>query len=81
MAKKSTISCLERQRNGSFSDWDTVKKLVHEFEGAQYKSFSDEQEAKKAFKRSYDDYKGRTPQNHHYPMLKKRSMGFLLRTA
>lgn len=59
MAKKKYYVVWKGKETGVFSDWDTVKKLVCEFEGAQYKSFSDEQEAEKAFKRSYNDYKGK----------------------
>lgn len=59
MAKKKYYVVWKGKETGVFSDWDTVKKLVHEFEGAQYKSFSDEQEAEEAFKRSYNDYKGK----------------------
>ena len=55
MAKKKYYVVWKGKETGVFSDWNTVKKLVYEFEGAQYKSFSDEQEAEKAFKRSYND--------------------------
>ena len=58
MAKKKFYVVWKGKKTGVFSSWDTVKKLVQGFDGAQYKSFSNKAEAEKAFKKNYADYKG-----------------------
>lgn len=59
MAKKKYYVVWKGKETGVFSSWDTVKKLVQGFDGAQYKSFADKKEAETAFKKSYKDYKGK----------------------
>jgi len=59
MAKKKFYVVWKGKKTGVFSSWDTVKKLVQGFDGAQYKSFADKTEAEKAFKKKYSDYKGK----------------------
>ena len=59
MAKKKYYVVWKGKKTGVFSSWDTVKKLVQGFDGAQYKSFADQSEAEKAFKKKYSDYKGK----------------------
>lgn len=59
MAKKKFYVVWKGKKTGVFSSWDTAKKQVQGFVGAQYKSFSDKAEAEKAFKKKYSDYKGK----------------------
>ena len=59
MAKKKYYVIWKGKETGIFSSWERVKKLIHGFEGAQYKSFVDLNEAEIAFKKSYADYKGK----------------------
>ena len=59
MAKKKYYVVWKGKEKGVFSSWDTAKKLVQGFEGAKYKSFTDQKEAQKAFKKNYEDYKGK----------------------
>tara|TARA_R110002073_G_scaffold123234_1_gene266715 strand:+ start:10759 stop:11394 length:636 start_codon:yes stop_codon:yes gene_type:complete len=59
MAKKKYYVIWKGKETGVFSSWNTVKKLVQNFDGAQYKSFADKPEAEKAFKKKYFDYKGK----------------------
>jgi len=56
--KKKFYVVWKGKKTGVYTSWDTCKKQISGFEGAQYKSFSDEEEAKKAFTKKYDDYKG-----------------------
>ena len=56
--KKKFYVVWKGKKTGIFTSWDACKKQITGFEGAQYKSFVDEMEAKLAFKKSYDDYKG-----------------------
>jgi len=66
MAKKKYYVVWKGKKTGVFSSWDTVKKLVQGFDGAQYKAFGDKAEAEKAFKKKYSDYKGKSTKK---PML------------
>lgn len=59
MAKKKYYVIWKGKKTGVFSSWDTAKKLVQGFDGAQYKAFSSKEEAEKAFKKKYTDYKGK----------------------
>lgn len=59
MAKKKFYVVWKGKKTGVFSSWDTAKKQVQGFVGAQYKSFGDKVEAEKAFKKKYADYKGK----------------------
>lgn len=56
--KKKYYVVWKGKETGIFSSWAVCKKMVEGFEGAQYKSFADKNEAEKAFKKSFNDYKG-----------------------
>ncbi|WP_026452130.1 viroplasmin family protein [Aequorivita capsosiphonis] len=45
---------------GIFKSWKECKRSIHGVPGAQYKSFETLDEAKKAYNKSYADYKGKT---------------------
>lgn len=45
---------------GVYHSWEEAKKQVSGYEGAEYKAFSSEADAKDAFNHSYFDYKGKT---------------------
>lgn len=45
---------------GIFGTWKECKRSIHGVAGAQYKSFETLGEAKKAYNKSYTDYKGKT---------------------
>lgn len=62
MAKQKFYVVWKGQQTGVFDSWEKVKSLVQGFEGAQYKSFTDKKEAELAFKKSYQDYKGKSTQ-------------------
>ncbi|MFD0993827.1 ribonuclease H1 domain-containing protein [Tenacibaculum geojense] len=57
--KKKYYVVWKGKKTGVFSSWDTCKKQIHGFEGAQYKAFSNKEEAEKAYTKSYNDYKGK----------------------
>ncbi|CAL2089977.1 Ribonuclease H [Tenacibaculum sp. 190524A02b] len=56
--KKKYYVVWKGKKTGIFTSWDACKKQINGFEGAQYKSFIDKTEAEKAFKKSFNDYKG-----------------------
>lgn len=59
MAKKKKFYVVWKgKRPGIYENWDDCKAQITGFKGAQYKSFSDFAEAKKAFNGNYSEYKG-----------------------
>lgn len=59
MAKKKKYYVVWKgKKPGIYASWDDCKKQINGFEGAEYKSFANESEAKTAFKKSFKDYKG-----------------------
>ncbi|PIE99473.1 MAG: ribonuclease H [Polaribacter sp.] len=57
--KKKYYVVWKGKKMGVFTSWEMCKKQIQGFENAQYKSFIDKQEAEKAFKGSFADYKGK----------------------
>ena len=57
--KKKYYVVWQGKKKGIFTSWDTCKKQITGFEGAQYKAFIDKKEAEIAFTKSYHDYKGK----------------------
>lgn len=53
MAKKKFYVVWKGRVTGVFDSWENCKKSVMQFEGAQYKSFSTEEEAKAALKMGF----------------------------
>lgn len=63
------------KQTGVFSSWEECKRQVSGFEGAQYKSFFDRNQAEEAFKKSYDDYKGVNTKVNVLTKLEKEKFG------
>ncbi|WP_298365178.1 ribonuclease H family protein [uncultured Lutibacter sp.] len=59
MAKKKFYVIWKGEKTGIFSSWNTCKKYIANFKGAQYKSFASKKDAEEAFKGKYEDYKGK----------------------
>lgn len=53
MAKKKFYVVWKGRETGIFDSWESCKKHVTQFEGAQYKAFSTEEEAKAAFQKGF----------------------------
>ena len=75
MPKKKYYVVWKGKETGVFNSWDTVKKLVQGFDGAQYKSFADKKEAEAAFKKSYKDYKGKNTKKPTLSAAEKAKYG------
>ena len=59
MAKKKKFYVVWKgKRSGIYESWDDCKAQIEGYKGAQYKSFSEFAEAKKAFNSNYLEYKG-----------------------
>jgi ribonuclease HI len=62
MSKRKFYVVWKGRKTGIFTSWNVCKQQIDRFEGAQYKSFSDLEEAEIASKRNYSDYKGKDTQ-------------------
>ncbi|WP_435623881.1 ribonuclease H1 domain-containing protein [Flagellimonas sp.] len=59
MAKKKKFYVVWKgKKPGIYESWDDCKAQIEGYKGAQYKSFQDFSEAKKAFNSNYLEYKG-----------------------
>src|SRR5210317_1290264 len=57
--KKKYYTVWKGHHPGVFESWDDCKAQIKDFQGAQYKSFSTFEAAKKAYKGNYKDYVGK----------------------
>ncbi|GAA4892612.1 ribonuclease H family protein [Flaviramulus aquimarinus] len=57
--KKKYYTVWKGHHTGVFESWDDCKAQIKDFQGAQYKSFSTFDAAKKALKGNYKDYVGK----------------------
>ncbi|WP_425076308.1 viroplasmin family protein [Psychroserpens sp. S379A] len=58
--KKKYYTVWKGHHTGVFESWDDCKAQIKDFQGAQYKSFSTFEAAKKAYKGNYKDYIGKS---------------------
>lgn len=58
--KKKYYVVWKGSKTGILESWEECKKSIHGFKGAEYKSFTTLELAKKAFSENYDEYKGKT---------------------
>ena len=73
--KKKFYVVWKGKKTGVFSNWDTCKKQITGYEGAQYKAFLDKDEAEKAYKKSYNDYKGKNTTKKKISEEEKKKYG------
>lgn len=59
MSKKKFYVVWNGRRKGVFASWKVCKAQIDGFEGAQYKSFANLDEAEIAATKNYEDYKGK----------------------
>lgn len=75
MAKSKYYVVWKGRKTGVFTKWNVCKKQIEGFEGAQYKSFSDLEEAEKAYKRNYNDYRGKNTTKPVLSVSEKKQFG------
>lgn len=76
MSRKNKYYVIWRgKKTGVFSSWDTCKKQINGFEGAQYKAFIGKDEAEKAFKKSFANYKGKNTKKSTLSSSEKAKYG------
>ena len=59
MAKRKFYVVWKGHKTGVFNTWNECKRYIDGFTGAQYKSFLSEDEAKIAFTKTYEEYRGK----------------------
>ncbi len=59
MPKKKFYVVWKGRKTGVFTSWNACKRQIDGFEGAQYKSFANLDEAEIASSKKYEDYKGK----------------------
>ncbi|QNM84979.1 ribonuclease H family protein [Polaribacter pectinis] len=75
MSKKKFYVVWNGRKKGVFTSWNVCKKQIDGFEGAQYKSFADLDEAEIAFSKKYDDYKGKNTKKPTLSTTEKTKYG------
>ena len=74
MAKKHYV-VWEGKKRGVFTSWNICKKSIDGFPGAKYKSFADKEMAEKAFKGTYEQYKGISTKKKELSAEEKKAYG------
>lgn len=75
MSKKKYYVVWNGKKKGVFTSWDTCKKQIDGFTGAQYKAFANKKEAELAFTKSYNEYKGKSTKKPTLSTKEKAAYG------
>ncbi len=75
MAKKKFYVVWKGEKPGVFTSWNVCKRQIEGFEGAQYKSFADLDEAETAYTKNYEEYKGKNTKKPTLSPLEKEKIG------
>lgn len=75
MSKKKFYVVWNGRKKGIYTSWSVCKKQIDGFEGAQYKSFADLEEAEIAFSKKYEDYKGKNTKKPTLSSVEKAKYG------
>ena len=75
MPKKKYYVVWNGRKKGVFTSWKVCKQQIDGFEGAQYKSFANLDEAEIASKSKYDDYKGKDTKKPTLSSKEKEKIG------
>lgn len=74
MAKKYYV-VWEGKKRGVFTSWSVCKKNIDGYPGAKYKSFADKNMAEKAFRGTYENYKGLNTKKKELTVEEKKAYG------
>jgi len=75
MSKKKFYVVWKGHKKGVFTSWKVCKKQIDGFEGAQYKSFADLNEAEYASTKNYADYVGKETKKTSLSLKEKEKLG------
>ncbi len=75
MAQKKYYVVWKGIKTGVFTSWIACKKNIEGVPGAQYKSFANKEMAEKAFKGTYEEYKGTSTKKKELSAEEKKAYG------
>ncbi len=75
MSKKKFYVVWNGRKKGIYTSWNVCKKQIDGFESAQYKSFSNLNDAEIAFSKTYKDYKGVSTKKSSLTLSEKKAYG------
>ena len=75
MSKKKFYVVWNGRKKGIYTSWNVCKKQIDGFESAQYKSFSNLNDAEVAFSKTYKDYKGISTKKSSLTLSEKKAYG------
>ena len=75
MSKKKFYVVWKGHKKGVFTSWKVCKKQIDGFEGAQYKSFADLNEAEFASTKNYANYVGKETKKTSLSLKEKEKLG------
>jgi ribonuclease HI len=75
MAKKKFYVVWKGRKTGVFTSWNACKRQIDGFEGAEYKSFSNLDEAEMALSKQFNDYKGKNTKKPVLSSVEKAKYG------
>ena len=75
MSKKKFYVVWKGRKTGVFTSWNACKRQIDSFEGAQYKSFTNLDEAEIASTKKYIDYKGKNTKKPTLSSAEKEKFG------
>jgi ribonuclease HI len=75
MSKKKFYVVWKGRKTGVFTSWNVCKRQIDGFEGAQYKSFTNLEEAEIAATKNYETYKGKNIKATVLSTLEKEKIG------
>ena len=75
MPKKKFYVVWKGRKTGVFTSWNACKRQIDGFEGAQYKSFANLDEAEIASTKKYEDYKGKNTKKPTLSSAEKEKFG------
>ena len=81
MPKKKYYVVWKGKETGVFNSWDIVKGLVQGFDGAEYKSFTNKNEAEYAFKKAYTDFRGKQTKKPVLSAVEKAKYGLPIKNS
>ncbi len=75
MTKRKFYVIWRGHKTGVFKTWDECKRHINGFTGAEYKSFLNEKEAKIAFTKTYEEYKGKNTKKPKLTAAELKTIG------
>ena len=75
MTKRKFYVIWRGHKTGVFKTWNECKRHIDGFNGAEYKSFLSKEEAKIAYTKNYEDYKGKNIKKPTLTAVERKAIG------